>query len=171
MQFSKHILKMSLPPVVCRNARVFLASIIFVCLRIVMSNTYCIVSFFPTSYVPNVASFSWLSIFDCPFGIPYRLFIKMCSLYWLISYSNQIKIIHGLVLINIHDLPLYISFITCSILSRASFARFSWIYLGLHITKYRQVDTNNLVYSILNYIIFKFEHDNFMPQILDNKRL
>jgi len=41
-----------------------------VCLRIV-SNTYCVAfSFcFSSPYRPYVASFSRLSIFDCPFGI------------------------------------------------------------------------------------------------------
>jgi hypothetical protein len=38
--------------------------VICVCLRIVVSNTYCVVFFF--YYVSN---FSGLSIFDCPFGL------------------------------------------------------------------------------------------------------
>ena len=42
--------------------------VICVCLRIVVSNTYCVVFFF-SSCVPYIASFSGLSIFDCPFGI------------------------------------------------------------------------------------------------------
>ena len=41
---------------------------ICVCLPIVASNTYCVV--FSSSCVPYVASFSGLSIFDCPFSIP-----------------------------------------------------------------------------------------------------
>jgi len=45
--------------------------VIYVCLRIVVSNTYCVVFFFcsPSSCVPYVASFSGLSRFDWPFGI------------------------------------------------------------------------------------------------------
>jgi len=43
--------------------------VICVCMRIFVSNTYCIV--FLSSYcVPYVASFSGLSIFYCQFGIP-----------------------------------------------------------------------------------------------------
>jgi hypothetical protein len=40
-------------------------------LRIVVSNTYCVVFLFcfSSSCVPDVASFSGLSIFDCPFGV------------------------------------------------------------------------------------------------------
>jgi hypothetical protein len=42
-----------------------------VCLRIVVSNTCCVVFLFCLSWscVPYVASFSGLSIFDCPFGV------------------------------------------------------------------------------------------------------
>ena len=54
----------SLPPVVNRRDHV-----ISVCLRIVVSNIYCVVVLFCFSSpcVPCVASFSGLSIFDCPF--------------------------------------------------------------------------------------------------------
>jgi hypothetical protein len=43
--------------------------VICVCLHIVVSNTYCIVFLFcfASCCVPYVASFSGLSIFDCPF--------------------------------------------------------------------------------------------------------
>jgi hypothetical protein len=48
-----------------------------VCFRIVVSNAYCVVFFcFSSSYVHYVVSFSGLSIFDCPFGILYRLCIN-----------------------------------------------------------------------------------------------
>jgi hypothetical protein len=42
-----------------------------------VSNTYCVVFFtwFSSSCVPYVHSFSELSIFECPFGIIQRLFI------------------------------------------------------------------------------------------------
>jgi hypothetical protein len=44
--------------------------LIYVCLRIVMSNTYCVVFLFCLSSfcVHNVDSFSGFSIPDCPFG-------------------------------------------------------------------------------------------------------
>ena len=47
-----------------------LIDVICVCLRIVVSNTYCVVFLFcfSSSCVPYVASLSGLSIFDCPFG-------------------------------------------------------------------------------------------------------
>ncbi len=56
----------SLLPVVCR-----IIYIIFVCIHVVVSNIYCVVSLFclSSSCVPYVASFSGLFIFDCPFGI------------------------------------------------------------------------------------------------------
>jgi len=61
----------SLPPVVCRKAHECLIYVICVCLRIVRCNTYCVVFlfYFSSSCVPNVASFSGLSILDCPFSI------------------------------------------------------------------------------------------------------
>jgi hypothetical protein len=48
-----------------------LIHIICVCLCIVVSNTYCVMFLicFSSSCVPYVASFSRLSILDCPFGI------------------------------------------------------------------------------------------------------
>jgi hypothetical protein len=53
-----------------------LIDVICVCLRIVVSNTYCSVFLFclSPSCVQFVVSFSGLSIFDYPFGILYRLF-------------------------------------------------------------------------------------------------
>jgi hypothetical protein len=57
----------SLPTVVCRMAHV-LFTFFCGCLCIVVSNTYCAVFLLclSSSYVPHVASFSGLSIFDCP---------------------------------------------------------------------------------------------------------
>ena len=54
----KKIFRSSLPPIVC-------------CLRIVVSNTYCVVLLFClSSYcVPYVAICSGFSIFDCPLGV------------------------------------------------------------------------------------------------------
>ena len=58
----------SLPPVGC------LIYVICVCLRIVVSNTYCAVFFLlVSSSCVYVASFSGLSMFYCSFGILLRL--------------------------------------------------------------------------------------------------
>ena len=81
----------SLPPVVCTRTHVLFTLFVFVrflftssclqyedsclinviceCLCIVVSTTYCVVILFclSSSCVPYVASFSGLSIFDCPF--------------------------------------------------------------------------------------------------------
>ena len=61
----------SLPAVVCRRAQSCPIYVICVCLCIVLSNTYCVMfSFgFSSSGVHYVASFSELSIYDCPFRI------------------------------------------------------------------------------------------------------
>jgi len=58
-----------------------------VCFRIVVSCTYCVVFLFCLSsyYVPYVASFSGMSIFDCPFCILLRLFTK----HWPIKLVNH----------------------------------------------------------------------------------
>ena len=59
----------SLPPVVCKEGSC-LINVICVCLRILVSNTYCVVFCFEfRCLVPYVTSFSGLSICDCPFGI------------------------------------------------------------------------------------------------------
>jgi hypothetical protein len=57
----------------CLKEGSFLIYVICVCLRIVLSNTYCVVFLF-SSCVPFVASFFGLFIFDCPFNIFLRLF-------------------------------------------------------------------------------------------------
>ena len=51
--------------------------VICVCLRVVVSNTCCVVFLlcFSSSCVPYATSFSGLSCLDCPFGILLRLFI------------------------------------------------------------------------------------------------
>ena len=53
--------------------------VICVCLRIVVSNTYCVVCLvcFSSSCVHYVASVFGLSIFDCPFRILERLFTRL----------------------------------------------------------------------------------------------
>ena len=70
---------MSLPPVVCRRVHVFTSSclqegscliyVIFVCLRIVVSNTYCVV-FFALFFVVLCLVYPMLPVsLDCPFLI------------------------------------------------------------------------------------------------------
>ena len=68
-----------MPTLIISNVNLFIKNvssmkqtyIIWVCIRIMVSNTYCVVSLlcFPSSCVPYVASFSGLSIVYCPFGI------------------------------------------------------------------------------------------------------
>jgi len=60
------------------------------CLRIVVSNACCAVCLFslPSSSVPYVASFSGLSIFDCPFSYSLLTFI------YLKHYSRGQTIVH-----------------------------------------------------------------------------
>jgi len=50
--------------------------VICICLRVMVSNIYCVMFLlcFSSSSVPYDIRFSGLSIFDCPFGILYRLF-------------------------------------------------------------------------------------------------
>jgi len=95
----------SLPSVVCRRTHVLIT--LFVCLHIVVSNTYCVVFLlcFPTSCVLYVAKFSGLSIVGCPFGIPYvNLFswdmsctvifpkyVKMCIINALFLYTYSME--------------------------------------------------------------------------------
>ena len=102
----------SLPPVVCRtisgclqnNLRLFVAQgscliyVICVCLRIVMSNTYCVVFLFcfSSSCVPYVVNVSGLSIIDCPsvFSNVYSTTGQFCNIFminkpnWRILYQN-----------------------------------------------------------------------------------
>ena len=59
----------------------YLAYVICACLRIVVSKAYCVVflTCFSSSWVPYVASFSVLSICECPFGILWRQFLSSTS--------------------------------------------------------------------------------------------
>ena len=61
------MLDSSLPPVVCRRFHVLFTAFVFV---YVWHVVFC----FSSSCVPYVASFSGMSICDCPFGILWRLF-------------------------------------------------------------------------------------------------
>jgi hypothetical protein len=65
--------------------------LICVCLHIVMSNTYFVVFLVcsSSSCVPNVASFSGLSIFDRTFGIRYRLMKKKLYILGTCKYSQR----------------------------------------------------------------------------------
>jgi uncharacterized membrane protein len=47
---------------------------------------YCLTFICPVSCVPSVASFSGLSIFECPFGIHWRLFV-LCLVYPMLPVS------------------------------------------------------------------------------------
>ena len=53
--------------------------VIYVCLRIGVSNTYCVVFLFCSSYISYVARFSRLSFLICLFGILWRLFKHIYS--------------------------------------------------------------------------------------------
>ena len=48
---------------------------------------------FSSSWVPYVASFSGLSIFDCAFGILWRLFVNTLS-YNVMTFSHSARLIH-----------------------------------------------------------------------------
>jgi hypothetical protein len=73
------------------------------CFRIVVSNTYCVVFLFcfSSSCVPYAASFSGLSICNCPFGILVRLFkqihaflcFKKFCIYMKYSYKIMWRIL------------------------------------------------------------------------------
>ena len=85
----KTMFGLSLPQVVCRRAHVLFTLFVFVFffLRIVVSNTYCVVFFFflSSSYVLNVASFSGLHSFYYSFGVVSH-FLKQAKL--LLSLST-----------------------------------------------------------------------------------
>ena len=63
-------------------------------LRIVVANTCCVVfSFcFSLSCVPYVSSFSGLLLFDCPFGILWRLFV-LCLVYPMFPVSLDFSVL------------------------------------------------------------------------------
>jgi len=62
----------SLPPVVCRRAHVLFMLFVFVFYTSVQHILCCVL----VGFFRLVASFTGLSIFDCHFGILYRLFIE-----------------------------------------------------------------------------------------------
>ena len=70
-------------PGVCRSAHILFTLFVFAC----VSNTYCVVILFclSSACVPNVASFSELSIFDCPFFVLQLLY----NSYW---YGGNMRI-------------------------------------------------------------------------------
>jgi hypothetical protein len=69
----------NLPPVVCRRAHVLHTLFVFVCSRIAVSNTYCVVFLFclSSSCVPYVASFSVLC-FVCLRLVYHMLPVSLC---------------------------------------------------------------------------------------------
>jgi len=64
-----------------------------VCLRIVVSNTYCVLYLFcmSSSCVPYVASFSGLSIFDCPFLIDPSIFSNVYLNFLFVINLNKLN--------------------------------------------------------------------------------
>ena len=60
------------PPVACRRAHVLFTLFVFACIQ--WCPTHIVLCFWilSSTCVPYVASFSGLSIIDCPFGIPKR---------------------------------------------------------------------------------------------------
>ena len=87
----------SLPQVVCRRVHVLFT-------LFVVSNPHCVVFLFcfSSSCVPYVASFSGLSIFDCPFDILWHLFtsIIMPCISYSFKYNKWCHVFFGS--INIH---------------------------------------------------------------------
>ena len=89
----------NLSPVVCRRVHV-LFTLFVVCLRIVVSNIHCVVFLlcFSSSCVPYVASFSRLSIFDCPFVLPVSLDYSFliapscCQFLWIIHFWLPLRV-------------------------------------------------------------------------------
>ena len=59
----------SLPPVVCRRTHFVFTLFVFLTYKTFQHILCCDFVVFSSSCVPYVASFSGLSIFDCPFGI------------------------------------------------------------------------------------------------------
>ena len=91
----KTMIDSSLPQVVCRRAHVFFLffCIICVCLRILVSNTYCVVFLlcFSSFCVPNVVSFSGLS-----FLFLLQYFLTFIWIYIFVQYnyhSNEVWIL------------------------------------------------------------------------------
>jgi hypothetical protein len=99
---------LSLPPVVCRRAHILFTLFVFVC--IVVSNTYCVVFFCFVCLVlsvHNTASFSELSILNCPFSILQCLFKTQKNANYLstaVELINPINFTPTAVKINIHVL-------------------------------------------------------------------
>ena len=77
----------------CLQEGLCLAYVVCVCFRIVVSNTYCVVFLFCfcSSCVACIASFSGLSIFDCPFGILFRVFIVFVIIFKTSNLINVFK--------------------------------------------------------------------------------
>ena len=74
LNLHKTMFGLSLPPAVCRRACVFLTLFVFVCAYRCPTHIVFGVFLRLVSCLPNVASFSGLSILDCPFGFLYHLF-------------------------------------------------------------------------------------------------
>ena len=102
----------SLPPVVCSRAQVLLTLfvfvwfvftscclyegssliyVIYVCLRIVVSNTYCIVCVFCLFFFPCVARFTGLTIFDCRLVFANVYFHLLRRFLFMLTYILEIE--------------------------------------------------------------------------------
>ena len=93
----QHIL-CCVPLVVCRRAHV-LFTLFAVCLRIVVSNTYCVFVFVLFVFV-YVANFSGLSFFYCLFGILQRLFSRLIVLIGCWNWYNFGDVIFNSIMAN-----------------------------------------------------------------------
>ena len=83
----------------------------------------------PVSCVPSVASFSGLYIFDCPFGILWRLFL-LCLVYPMLSDSPDcIFLIAPLVFSNV-----YLSCVLCTLCYQFLWIVYSWLPLWYSLT-------------------------------------
>ena len=104
--------------------------VICVHLRIVVSNAYCVVFLFcfSSSCVPYVASFSGLSIFDCPFGILLRLLFHF-SKQGRIQHSSSHQICRKLSIYGYHN---------CSIVVFRYVSSFAYLMVVLWISKCTQ---------------------------------
>ena len=101
----------SLPPVVCRRAHVLFTLFVFVQLRTVVSNTYCVVFLFSfsSSCVPYVASFQ----IDCPFLTAPQVFSNIY--FYITASTDDLTLILGMSLcgVGLFAILVIVLFICC----------------------------------------------------------
>ena len=114
----------------------YLAYVICACLRIVVSKAYCVVflTCFSSSWVPYVASFSALSIFEFPFGILWRQFLPSTSP----VTGRRCSIISGLTVyitavenLNMHHIRRRLVRVTRSLVLCVMFCRSLLVFLSI----------------------------------------